>query len=404
MFGCGLRHCFKVGRKPIKVTINVQIPFMPITSNGKEPDLEQFVGSISSVVERAAIKCQRANREVPKETILPVLRKGRRSEEDQEKYKAEMEEFASRLKEINSRVDFKMSSRGWCYVLENDHGLSKGEFDKAQDLINSCRKNGLLPIDFTAEDEARSADNLEQCDNVDPQGYALTLAQGLHQWKSYSPISFWDNQPVFIQMVVEKIDLKNLFTGICKQYQIPIINSRGWSDLNLRAGLMRRFQEHERKGRKPILLYCGDHDPVGLQIPDLLRKHFEDLTPAIGWSPNFLTIERFGLNHDFIEENNLTWIEGLKTSSGKDLGDSKHPQHNADFVQDYIEKFGRRKVEANALVVRPEAGRRLCREAIEKHLDIAAIATYEQALQAQRQLAKLALPEAVQHVLKDLEK
>jgi hypothetical protein len=33
-------------------------------------------------------------------------------------------------------------------------------------------------------------------------------------------------------------------------------------------------------------------------------------------------------------------------------------------VQDYIREYGRRKVEANALVVLPEIGRQLCRDAI----------------------------------------
>ena len=33
-------------------------------------------------------------------------------------------------------------------------------------------------------------------------------------------------------------------------------------------------------------------------------------------------------------------------------------------MQDYIREYGRRKVEANALVVLPEIGRQLCRDAI----------------------------------------
>jgi hypothetical protein len=33
-------------------------------------------------------------------------------------------------------------------------------------------------------------------------------------------------------------------------------------------------------------------------------------------------------------------------------------------VQDYIREYGKRKVEANALVVLPEIGRQLCRDAI----------------------------------------
>ena len=147
---------------------------------------------------------------------------------------------------------------------------------------------------------------------------------------------------------------------------------------------MRRFQEHERRGRRPILLYCGDHDPVGLQIPESLPGHFAKLEKAVGWSPENLTIERFGLKADFIEEHDLIWIDGLLTSSGKDLGDPRHKHHRHDHVQRYIRQFGKRKVEANALVVRPDAGRQLCRDAIVKRLDLDAIAGYEQKLAEKR--------------------
>ena len=59
--GCNLGYRFKVGRKPVDLVINIQIPYMPITSNGKEPNLKLFVYEIRKTVEAAARKCQRAN-------------------------------------------------------------------------------------------------------------------------------------------------------------------------------------------------------------------------------------------------------------------------------------------------------------------------------------------------------
>lgn len=61
VFGCNLGHRFTVGRKPVDIIINVQIPYMPITSNGKEPDLQQFLGALSRAITAAAKRCQRAN-------------------------------------------------------------------------------------------------------------------------------------------------------------------------------------------------------------------------------------------------------------------------------------------------------------------------------------------------------
>ncbi len=114
----------------------------------------------------------------------------------------------------------------------------------------------------------------------------------------------------------------------------------------------------------------------------------EDLACAVGWSPEDLIINRFGLNEDFVEEHGLTWIDNLETSSGKNLGDPKHPDHHKPYVQDYIERFGIRKVEANALVTRIDAGRELCLQTILKYLSDDDPDTYERQVQAWRESVK----------------
>ena len=137
-----------------------------------------------------------------------------------------------------------------------------------------------------------------------------------------------------------------------------------------------------------MLLHCGDHDPGGLHISGFLRSNLEDLSGAVGWSPDNLIIDRFGLNADFIEANNLTWIENLETGGGGRLDDPDHHDHGKSYVQSYLEQFGARKVEANALVVRPQAGRELCRQAILRYVPEAAVEEYKQALAEMRDRAR----------------
>jgi hypothetical protein len=62
-------------------------------------------------------------------------------------------------------------------------------------------------------------------------------------------------------------------------------------------------------------------------------------------------------------------------------------------VQDYLRKFGARKVEANTLVVRPEQGRQLCREAIIKYIDQDGVDQYESALDEAREEVKAVIAE-----------
>jgi hypothetical protein len=315
--------------------------------------------------------------------VLPRRNPGRQSAQAQAKYERELERFCEAIRQIQSTLDFKVSSRGWCYILE-EHGLRKGDFDSAQVLINACRKSGDLPLDICAEDEARAFENLEYIDHENPEDYAQGIIDNLQsEHLLYAPISAWSEQRHYVEMLVEKVDLKSLFAEVCRGFHVPIANTGGWSDLNLRAEMMRRFAEWEFKGKRCVLLYCGDHDPGGLAISKTLRSNLEDLADTVGWSPENLVISRFGLNADFIEAQGLSWIDNLATANGKyPLNDRRHPDHGKPYVQDYLRRFGARKVEANALVVRPEAGRNLCREAILKYVSRLALRAYQRKLSA----------------------
>jgi hypothetical protein len=300
---------------------------------------------------------------------FPWRGRGRQSAEAEARYEEQLQAFCAAILEINSSLDFQVSARGWCYILE-EYGLNKGDFDKAQTLMAQCRKDGLLPLNIVAEDSAREFINVEDIDSTSFEEEAEVILDYVKQaHHHYTPMSFWENQEFFVQMLVEKIDLKSLFAKVCTKYHIPIANTRGWADINSRAAMMERFAEWEEEGKRCVLLYCGDHDPGGLQISEYLRSNLWELTEAVDYMPSDLVIDRFGLNYDFIIENNLTWIDNLETGSGQRLDHPRHKDHHKPYVQDYLKQFGARKVEANALVVRPEAGRALCEQAILNYVD-----------------------------------
>ena len=204
-----------------------------------------------------------------------------------------------------------------------------------------------------------------------------------------------------MQLVVEKIDLKSLFADVCAEFRIPIINSKGWSDINSRAGMMRRFRDAEARGQIGVLLTCGDLDPKGVQITDFLKSNMEDLADAVGWSPCDLIIDRFGLNADFIERHGLTWIEGLHTGTGANLADQTHRDHRQAYVQGYLAKHGARKCEANALVVNPQAGRDLMRATILKYLSPNAPDRYQERLQERREALRVEILQRLRELAAD---
>lgn len=304
---------------------------------------------------------------------LPEKPRGRPPAE----YYDQLEEFANDLQRINDGLDFAMSARGWAYFLENEGHITKSEFDYVTNLINKCRTDGQLPLDFTAKDDARAFQSASDPDDTDPEQYIRRVVRHFLLNPSANA-SFWQSQDYYIQVLVEKVDLRELFAPLCRQYRIPIATSKGWSSKLQRGELAARWYHWEQRGLKPVLLYAGDFDPAGMRISDTLRSNFADLEEAkipaksggyiTGWTPDTLTIDRFGLDESFIREYGLPWIDNLETGSGKDLASPNHPDHEHPYVQEWLDEYGARKVEANALVTQPEAGKQLFRETVEGYL------------------------------------
>ena len=278
-----------------------------------------------------------------------------------------LQQFADYLQDVQRQIGFRVSSRGWCYILEQEGAINKDQFDKVETWVNRCRRRGLIAIDFVAEEASREFQGVEKpAENTPVQDLGVWIDHAVRAGDLYS-VDWWKNETHYVQMVVEKIDLVTLFQPVCEEYHIPIANSKGWSSMLQRAEYARRFMEAEERGLQCVLLYCGDHDPAGLQISNFLRKNLRDLQNVhwrdgtSGYDPGSgvagydeegypvdhdrvgLIIERFGLNYDFIQDHNFTWIDNLITGGGQDLSNPNHRHHNMDYVQSYLRDIGARK-------------------------------------------------------------
>lgn len=346
-----------------------------------------------------------------------------------------LEHFALIAQRLSQSIGFKVSARGWCYLFEQNGYIDKSQFDKVADAINRCRKIGLLPVDFVAEESSRAFVGVERPNiETDKPRVKDTLRWLMKQVVAgdhyYTP-DWWEGEEYYIQMVVEKIDLKTLFEDICAEYHIPIANAKGWSSILQRAEYARRFKEAEDKGLKCVLLYFGDFDPDGLRISDTMRKNLFDVKDVFwsdgkkGYDPSSLQIHRFGLNHDLIMENNYTWIDNLVTGSGNELArvdeqgnivaglkkegknaGQKHQNFSMPYLQQYVQQYGVRKCESNALVTTPGIAARVVREEIERWLGPDARQRFETkrfAIQVEYQelLDETQLREPMENILQD---
>jgi hypothetical protein len=329
--------------------------------------------------------------------------------------------FAKLLNDLQEKIGFKVSSRGWCYLMAQAGYIDKSQFDRVDAAIKRCRVKGILPVDFVAADASRAFYGIEIPSSGGMSSViSLMLDQILVGYEWYTP-DWWEGEDFYIQCLVEKIDLKTMFTPVCEEYHIPIANAAGWQSILQRAEYAKRFSEAQARGLHCVLLYCGDHDPDGLRISETMRENLRQLADVRwrdgveGFDPKNLTIERFGLNYDFIIKNDYSWIENLVTgaklgatkSGVNDLSNPKHTNHYLPYVQNYLRDYGARKCEANATVTTPVIARQLMRDTIENYLGHDALNRFEgkrSVIQAkyELQLRELDIPADIEMIKRKL--
>ena len=303
--GCNIHHdvCGTTKDHQFKIWINLTTPFVQLTSEGKEPDLLPFLNAIISTVTTAVRKARKPKPKHDDNSLLPKRRRGRQPQGAEQVYIERVKKFCRLVLQIKSTLDFRVGSRGYCYLLE-EHSLRKGDFDEAEKLITACRKSGDLPLDICADDESRETIGVETIDTLDVSEKVDSLIDRLvkHAHEGYLPISLWDDLDVYVEVVTEKLDLRNLFEPVCNELHVPITNFKGWSDLNARGAIMRRFAYWHARGKKCILLICGDHDPGGLHITEKMRKNLNDLARAMR--------KNYGIDWQAVDANLVTSSTG----------------------------------------------------------------------------------------------
>jgi DNA topoisomerase VI subunit B len=113
VFGCNLAHT--VAKAPadaqFMIHVNVITPFMPITSDGKEPDLKPFLPEIIAAIGKAVSKARRPTPEPDDTSLLPKRRRGRQSPEAEEAHREKVKVFCKLILQIRSKHSISRSGR-----------------------------------------------------------------------------------------------------------------------------------------------------------------------------------------------------------------------------------------------------------------------------------------------------
>lgn len=208
------------------------------------------------------------------------------------------------------------------------------EYKRMGDIISEARMCGR--IDWEAiEDRMRSLDTIPTWNRP-----ADILVGAARQYRE----DFWDSQDSYIEVWVEKDALTGVVEKACRGLRVSSLACRGYNSQSelYRAG--KRFAEAEERGRTPIIIHLGDHDPSGI---DMTRDNRERVITFAGIE---VEVRRIALNYDQVEGFRLPPNPAKETDSRSpayiaQYGESSweldaiDPRRLREMIQDEIRLF-----------------------------------------------------------------
>ena len=92
-------------------------------------------------------------------------------------------------------------------------------------------------------------------------------------WATYYRKNRWENQPIYPEVFIEKKALQGVFEDPCSRWDIALNPCKGYPSLTFLNEAKNRFEEAKRMGKIPMILYFGDYDCSGEDIPRSIKEN-----------------------------------------------------------------------------------------------------------------------------------
>lgn len=103
------------------------------------------------------------------------------------------------------------------------------------------------------------------------------ISQGKRQvglWMKNYYKNKWENQPIYPEVWIEKKALQGVFQRPCTQRGVALAPCKGYPSLTFLYEALQRFQKAVDAGKEVIILYFGDYDASGEDIPRSIYDNF----------------------------------------------------------------------------------------------------------------------------------
>lgn len=237
-----------------------------------------------------------------------------------------------------------LTLRSLFYRLVADLGMTNSQrhYKRVVNAMISARWEGLVEFD-DFNDHEREVIGKTEFEETSVEESVEDGKQSIRFWMDHYRKNRWENQPFYVEVFIEKKALQGVFERPCYNKDVALFPCKGYPSLTWLFEAKKRLQDAYNQGKNPVILYFGDYDPSGEDIPRSIIENIE----RMGFS-NF-ELKRCALMEKQVVEWNLPPAPTKKTDSRSASWD------------------GLGQVELDA--VEPNKLRRLCEENIDAMFD-----------------------------------
>lgn len=120
-------------------------------------------------------------------------------------------------------------------------------------------------IGFTKYEETRLEDKLDEAQVQ------------VKLWMKTYHKNRWENQDIYPEVFIEKKALQGVFSSVCRNWDVALGACKGYPSLTFLYEASIRLKAALRDGKQPVILYFGDYDPSGEDIPRAIEENLQKL-------------------------------------------------------------------------------------------------------------------------------
>jgi hypothetical protein len=186
-------------------------------------------------------------------------------------------------------LHYRLVSRGMTNTIQH--------YKRVINAMTEARWDGLVDFDVFADND-RGMIGKTDYTFTDLEEKVESTNGSIRYWMENYYKNRWENQMYYPEVFIEKKALQGVFSSVCEEWEVALGACKGYPSLTFLHQAKDRFIKAFNEGFTPIILYFGDYDPSGEDIPRSIEANLHRLGIEV-------EVRRFALLESDVLERNL---------------------------------------------------------------------------------------------------